>query len=135
MPSAWRRGAAPAAASGRVPCIIQAARRWCDAGLTPRAFPLPLPGGFCRSSCLIRNAFCPHGYKREPRAGLVRGSPGTVPRTPLSLGNVNTVTVAPRSDATGNQIAFPLSQAHPFAREDPGKRDRASFRFCCGLDH
>lgn len=35
---------------------------------------------------------------------------------------------APRSDTTGNGIAFARAYAHLFAQEDPKKWDRASFQ-------
>lgn len=143
MVAAVLRCAVGAAGVGEQPLPQPAAAVCASAGqhgadVTPalreQPFLCPLPAAFTGAPAVSKMHVAPVATEgAESRVGS--GEPGDPAEDPaVAGGNISIFTVAPRSDTTGNWIAFARAYAHLFAREDPRKRDRASFRFCSGSD-
>lgn len=112
-------GAAPAWASSSFLCLAQAAR-WHQPyarGLSSAPSQQLLQERLPQRGCVL-----PPWLQREPKAGLVRGGLGALPRTPLSLGSINVLTAAPRGDVTGNGLAFARACVRPGRARNVGLR-------------
>lgn len=75
-----------------------------------------------RSTCVIKNVFCPNDYKKEQKTGLVPGCLRTLLRCHIAGGYKNLY------DTNWNRIAFAGVYAHLFTCKDPTKWAHACFQ-------